>query len=100
MVTVENYRFDEKTAWFQHVLNNSQHLTVQQINNMLDSMNYEWDDLTFKFYSGGGDSVKIIDNSTDEEVHPSDLNQLAKDYYISKILERFKNKMSNVKQPA
>lgn len=42
----------------------------------------EWNDLTFKFYNDG--TVVIIDNDTNNRIHPRQLTGAAQDFYIRK----------------
>lgn len=89
MNLANNYRFDERSFFFTKILNESKNLTIAQINQILDNMDCQWSDLTFKFYESG--SVTIIDNNSEEKIDPRDLKNAALDFYIRKRIELIKD---------
>jgi hypothetical protein len=54
-------------------------------------------DLTFIFtQQGTGYNLKIMDNSSDEEINRHDLNEDAKRFYIKCLIELTKNKLKQL----
>ncbi|ALS22238.1 hypothetical protein [Paenibacillus naphthalenovorans] len=83
-----NRRFIEREYVFNIEKKNNPYISDEQINNMLDSMDLDWCDLTFKFFErkNGWDTV-IIDNNTNNRVVIDELNGFAFDFYIRQIKE-------------
>ncbi|MDT2255082.1 hypothetical protein P7H25_04690 [Paenibacillus larvae] len=85
MNTCRNYRFIERDYWVKKVLSGSEHLHPEQVEQMMDDMENDWQDLTFRFCPDG--SVTIIDNHTNQRVSPRDLSGAVLDFYIRKRIE-------------
>ncbi|ANE47773.1 hypothetical protein SY83_17455 [Paenibacillus swuensis] len=88
----EHYRFIERDYWFHKAVQSSEHLSVEQIDTMLDRMALEWKDLTFKFYPDG--SVTIMDNESQTYLKPGDLTGASLDFYIRKRIRFIKVMLS------
>ncbi|MEV2909356.1 hypothetical protein ABNF65_12090 [Paenibacillus larvae] len=67
----------------EKVLSGSEHLHPEQVEQMMDDMENDWQDLTFRFCPDG--SVTIIDNH--QRVSPRDLSGAVLDFYIRKRIE-------------
>lgn len=79
-MTANKIRFIERDYYRKVMLDNSEFMTKNQIENILDNAAALWDDLTFKFYENG--TLEIIDNNTDESVSIQDLRGAAYDFYV------------------
>lgn len=79
-------RFIERDYIFQFIKQNSKYLTENDINKMLDEL--DWADYTFVF-DIKPESIKtvIIDNKTGLDVALIDLNDFAKQFYHVQILK-------------
>jgi sulfur relay (sulfurtransferase) DsrF/TusC family protein len=88
MNSSHNYRFIERDYWYQQALCNSELLSPSQVEDMLDQDQPHYCDYTFKFYEDG--SVQIINNDTNERVHPRSLTGAVLDFYIRKRIHLIK----------
>lgn len=90
---IANHRFCERDVYFVRILHNSEHITIQQIEQILDGMEFE--DLTFKFYSDG--SLEIICNNSGNKLLPQDLTGESYDFYARKRIENIKSSLKKEK---
>jgi hypothetical protein len=81
---IMRFRFNERDDLFYKIQSNSQHITIEQINSILDKMDFV--DLTFIYTPHKqGYHTEVWDNITDESIHLDDLSITAWDYYIHKL---------------
>lgn len=59
---------------------NSEFLSEDQIDKILDSAEVPWEDITFKFYDNG--SMDIFDNNKEQRISIQDLRGAAYDFYV------------------
>lgn len=85
MYTCRNYRFIERDYWVKRILSGSEHLHLDQVEQMVDEMENDWQDLTFRFSPDG--AVTIIDNNTNQRVSPRELRGAVLDFYVRKRIE-------------
>lgn len=83
-----NYRFIERDYWHRKVLCSSEFLDPMQVEEILDEAVESYCDYTFKFYDDG--SVVIIDNDTNNHIHPRELSGAVLDFYIRKRIHLIK----------
>ncbi|MBP1995305.1 hypothetical protein [Paenibacillus eucommiae] len=83
-----NYRFIERDYWYGKALSNSEHLLPSQIDEILDQMQSDYCDYTFKFFGDG--SVIVIDNETNGRINPKELTGAVLDFYIRKRIHLIK----------
>lgn len=91
MKRCEIYRFIERDFWFQQAAARNNRMSESEIQQMIDRMNRRWSDLTFKFYEDG--TLHIIDNNTNNPVHPRDLTGASLDFYIRKRIDFIKSNL-------
>ncbi|WP_235941441.1 hypothetical protein [Paenibacillus puerhi] len=92
-------RFIERDYFRKVMLENSEHMSEQQTEKILDSIGKTWVDYTFKFYENG--SMTIIDNHTDLQVPLSDLKGASYDFYVKQRIKLIKeNLMEKILQSA
>lgn len=77
---VTNVRFIERDYYKQLIESNSEFLTNNQIEKILNTADSYWLDLTFKFFENG--SLTIIDNHTELHFPLNDLKGAAFDFYV------------------
>jgi hypothetical protein len=80
MMKVNNVRFIERDYYKQLIEHNSELLTDNQIEKILNTTNSYWLDLTFKFFEDG--TLIIVDNDTELHFPLSDLKGAAFDFYV------------------
>ncbi|WP_039793670.1 hypothetical protein [Paenibacillus elgii] len=81
-------RFIERDYVFNTVKKSKNYITDEEINSMLDSMELQWVDYTFKFVpKSSGWMTVVIDNDTNNRVEIDELNGFAYDFYIRNIAE-------------
>jgi hypothetical protein len=85
MQLARNERFIERDFWYYRICNNSLNLTIDQVNQILDGMQTNYVDYTFKFYQNG--LVEVIDNNSGKRIYPIELEGAAKDFYLRKRIE-------------
>lgn len=85
----ENHRFIEQDYWLHKAMDGNEHLSEQQLQAVLDSIDTTWKDLTFKFYPNG--ACKIVDNDTLQYIKPSELTGACLDFYIRKRIQWIKS---------
>lgn len=91
MKRCEHYRFIERDYWFQQAAARNNRMSESEIQQMIDRMNRRWSDLTFKFYEDG--TLHIVDNNTNNLVHPRDLTGASLDFYIRKRIDFIKSNL-------
>lgn len=96
-----NKRFDERAHMYNIIKNNSQYITDEEINSILDE--HQYCDITYKFIpTASGFRTLIIDNSTEENITLDNLNSLAMDYYLSEVAkiskERAQKSISKIRE--
>jgi hypothetical protein len=90
-MTVTNMRFIERDYYKKLMMTNSELLTESQIEKILDTASYTWDDLTFKFFENG--SMIIMDNDTDLQMPLSELNGAAYDFYVKQRIRMIRSNL-------
>ncbi len=73
-------RFIERDYYRKVMLDNSEFMTNNQVEKILDNAVTPWEDLTFKFFDNG--TLEIIDNNTEQVVPISELRGAAYDFYV------------------
>ncbi|WP_409346708.1 hypothetical protein [Paenibacillus sp. MBLB4367] len=73
-------RFIERDYFRKLMIDNSEWMTEDQIEKILDQAGTLWDDLTFKFYDNG--KLEIFDNHTEQRISLHDLRGAAYDFYV------------------
>src|SRR5437879_5322641 len=93
-----NRRFIERDTVKRQMENNSEYISLDEIESIL-SERQDWSDYTIKFTSRGTEwDTKVIDNNTDKEVSLDDLNPFAMDFYVKQIIELTKKKYLEPKE--
>ncbi|GMX64457.1 hypothetical protein Elgi_37260 [Paenibacillus elgii] len=81
-------RFIERDYVFNNVKKNKNYITDEEINSMLDSMDLQWIDYTFKFLpKSSGWMIIVIDNDTNNRIEIDELDGFAYDFYIRNFAE-------------
>jgi hypothetical protein len=83
---MKRMRFIEKDWWINHIKKNSDYIEINNVENVLPEMDYA--DLTFIFdykVTGNGFTVKIIDNTTEQEVSVDELNNAAYEFFVNEV---------------
>jgi hypothetical protein len=79
-------RFIEKDWWINRIKQSSNYIEIDDIETALPEMDFA--DLTFVFNyktTGNGFTVKIIDNTTEQEVSVDELNNAAYEFFINEV---------------
>ncbi|SDE29236.1 hypothetical protein SAMN02799630_05127 [Paenibacillus sp. UNCCL117] len=84
-------RFIERDYFRSAILENSEHLSDQQVEKVLDSIGKTWVDYTFKFFENG--SMTITDNDTDLQVPLSELKGASYDFYVKQRIKMIKENL-------
>jgi len=87
---IDRTRYIERDTMYSMILHNSKHMTLQQINQILDAQT-NWSDITFTFYDDG--KCSILDNDNDTVLSPGHLTGECLNFYVNKRLEIIKNKI-------
>jgi hypothetical protein len=91
---IMRFRFNERDDLFYKIQSNSQHITIEQINSILDKIDFV--DLTFIYTPHKqGYHTEVWDNLTEKSIHLDDLSITAWDYYIHKLTELCKKRAEN-----
>src|SRR5688572_24157702 len=84
-MTATNVRFIERDYLRIIMKRDSEFMTDEQIDKILDIADCHWDDLTFKFYENG--TLVIIDNNTDQEIPLKEIRGASYDFYVRKRIQ-------------
>jgi hypothetical protein len=83
-----NVRFIERDYFKRIMKSDSEFISDQQMDAILDIADCYWADLTFKFYDNG--TLIIIDNDTDLEVPLQELRGASYDFYVRERIQRIR----------
>jgi hypothetical protein len=86
-----NVRFIERDYFRKVMLENSEYMSEQQMESVLDAVGRDWVDLTFKFFDNG--SLLIVDNYTDLPVPLHSLKGASYDFYVKQRIKMIKENL-------